>query len=196
VASDLDQDVGTPGHEEKPRRHRWILEWTIVLVAALGLAVALRTFVIQTYSIPSGSMIPTLMVGDRIVVDKLSYHLHPVHRGDVVVFATPPKELPVLMVNDLVKRVIGLPGETISSGRRGEVLINGKVIDQPWLTASARADPGPPIRTQTIPAGDIFVMGDNRGLSDDSRDYGPVRESLIVGRAVFGFWPLSRIHFL
>ncbi|HXQ75425.1 MAG TPA: signal peptidase I [Acidimicrobiales bacterium] len=196
MASDLDQDVGTPDRVEKTRRHRWILEWTVVLVAALGLAVALRTFVIQTYSIPSGSMIPTLMVGDRILVDKLSYHLHPVHRGDVVVFATPPKELSVLMVNDLVKRVIGLPGETISSGPRGEVLINGKVIDQPWLTASARADPGPPIRTQRIPAGDIFVMGDNRGLSDDSRDYGPVSESLIVGRAVFGFWPLSRIHLL
>ena len=77
---------------------------------ALGLAVVLRTFVIQTYSIPSVSMVPTLKVGDRILVDKLSYHLHPVHRGDVVVFATPPKEIPILMVKDLVKRVIGLPG--------------------------------------------------------------------------------------
>jgi signal peptidase I len=181
---------------KKPGRRRWILEWVLVLAVAVGLAVVLRTYVVQTYSIPSGSMIPTLMVGDRILVDKLSYHLHPVHRGDVVVFATPPKEIPILMVNDLVKRVIGLPGETISSGPHGEVLINGMVIDQPWLTASARADPGPPIKTQKIAAGHIFVMGDNRGLSDDSRDYGPVSESLIVGRAVFGFWPLSRIHLL
>jgi signal peptidase I len=173
-----------------------LVEWVVVLVLALGLAVVLRTWVVQTYSIPSGSMIPTLMIGDRILVDKLSYHLHPVHRGDVVVFATPPKEIPILMVNDLVKRVIGLPGETISSGPRGEVLINGKVIDQPWLTASARADPGPPIRKQKIPKGEIFVMGDNRGSSDDSRDYGPVSESLIVGRAVLGFWPLSRVHLL
>jgi signal peptidase I len=138
---------------KKPGRRRWILEWVLVLAVAVGLAVVLRTYVVQTYSIPSGSMIPTLMVGDRILVDKLSYHLHPVHRGDVVVFATPPKEIPILMVNDLVKRVIGLPGETISSGPHGEVLINGMVIDQPWLTASARADPGPPIKTQKIAAG-------------------------------------------
>lgn len=163
---------------------------------ALGLAVGLRTFVIQTYSIPSVSMLPTLRVGDRILVDKLSYRLHAVHRGDVVVFATPPKEIKVLMVNDLVKRVIGLPGETISSGPRGEVFINGRLINQPWLTAGARNDPGPTIRRQKIPPGEVFVMGDNRGSSDDSRFIGPVDESLIVGRAVFGFWPLSHIHLL
>jgi signal peptidase I len=196
VATDLEQRAGPPSHKRKPPRSRWILEWVIVLVVALGVAVGLRTFVIQTYSIPSGSMIPTLMIGDRILVDKLSYHLHAVHRGDVVVFATPPKEIPILKVNDLVKRVIGLPGETISSGPHAEVFINGKRIDQPWLTASARADPGPPIRKQKIPAGEMFVMGDNRGSSDDSRFIGPVHESLIVGRAVLGFWPLSRIHLL
>jgi signal peptidase I len=201
VATDLDEHLGrsNPGETkgtEKPRSKRWIVEWVVVLVVALGLAFCLRTFVIQTYSIPSVSMVPTLKVGDRILVDKLSYHLHPVHRGDVLVFATPPKEVPILMVKDLVKRVIGLPGETISSGPHGEVLVNGKKISQPWLTAPARANPGPPIRTQVIPKGDMFVMGDNRGLSDDSRDYGPVPESLIVGRALFGFWPLSRIHLL
>ena len=196
MTSDLDEHMDTPVPVPRPGGIRWIVEWIIVLLVAVAIAFGLRTWVVQTYSIPSGSMIPTLMIGDRIVVDKLSYDLHPVHRGDVVVFATPPKEIPILQVKDLVKRVIGLPGETISSGPRGEVLINGKVIDQPWLTAGARADPGRPIRTQKIPAGDIFVMGDNRGLSDDSRDYGPVPESLIVGRAVFGFWPLSRIHWL
>jgi signal peptidase I len=197
VASDLDQSVGRPPtHVKKPGRNRWIAEWVFVLVVALGLAVVLRTFVIQTYSIPSVSMVPTLKVGDRILVNKLSYHLHAVHRGDVVVFATPPKELPLLMVKDLVKRVIGLPGETISSGPNAEVFINGQEIKQPWLTAGARADPGPAIKTQKIPAGEVFVMGDNRGSSEDSRFIGPVHESLIVGRAEFGFWPLSRIHLL
>jgi len=196
VTSDLEQQVGGSSREPPRRRNRWLIEWGAVLLLALALAVGLRTFVIQTYSIPSGSMIPTLLVGDRILVDKLSYHLHAVHRGDVVVFATPPKEIPVLMVNDLVKRVIGLPGETISSGPRGEVFINGKLISQPWLTANARSHPGPAIRKQKIPAGMIFVMGDNRGSSDDSRFIGPVSESLIVGRAVLGFWPLSHIHLL
>src|SRR5580658_7327187 len=188
--------MDTPVPVPKPGGTRWIVEWIIVLLVAVAIAFGLRTWVVQTYSIPSGSMIPTLMVGYRIVVDKLSYDFHALHRGDVVVFATPPKEIPILMVKDLVKRVIGLPGETISSGPRGEVFINGKLIDQPWLTAAARADPGPPIVTQKIPSGHIFVMGDNRGSSDDSRDYGPVSESLIVGRAVLGFWPLSRIHLL
>ncbi len=196
MASDLDQRVDGSSRGGKPRGSRWLVEWGLVLLVAFGLAVGLRTFVIQTYSIPSGSMIPTLQIGDRILVDKLSYHLHAVHRGDVVVFATPPEEIKVLMVNDLVKRVIGLPGETISSGPRGEVFINGKLIKQSWLTANARNDPGPPIRTQKIPAGEVFVMGDNRGSSDDSRFIGPVSESLIVGRAVLGFWPLSHIHLL
>jgi signal peptidase I len=196
VAGDLDQIVVGPRHAKAPGRNRWIVEWALVLLAALGLAFLLRTFVIQTYSIPSVSMVPTLMVGDRILVDKLSYDFHPVHRGDVVVFATPPKEIPILNVKDLVKRVIGLPGETISSGPHGEVFINGTRIDQPWLTASARADPGPPIVKEKIPKGQIFVMGDNRGSSDDSRYFGTVPESLIVGRAVLGFWPLSRIHWL
>ena len=196
MASDLEQLVGESSGDRRSSRRRWIIEWGVVLLVALLLAVGLRTFVLQTYSIPSGSMIPTLQIGDRILVDKLSYHLHPVHRGDVIVFATPPKELPVLMVNDLVKRVIGLPGETISSGPRSEVYINGKLIDQPWLTANARNDPGPAIRKQKIPAGYVFVMGDNRGSSDDSRFIGPISESLIVGRAVLGFWPLSHIHWL
>ena len=196
MTSDLDEHMDTPVPVPRPGGIRWIVEWIIVLLVAVAIAFGLRTWVVQTYSIPSGSMIPTLMIGDRIVVDKLSYDLHPVHRGDVVVFATPPKEIPILQVKDLVKRVIGLPGETISSGPHGEVLINGKVIDQPWLTAGARAYPGEAIRRQRIPAGDIFVMGDNRGESEDSRVFGPVPESLIVGRAVFGFWPLSRIHLL
>lgn len=196
MASDLDQIGSGPRHAKTPGRNRWIVEWVLVLLAALGLAFLLRTFVVQTYSIPSVSMVPTLMVGDRILVDKLSYDFHAVHRGDVVVFATPPKELPILNVKDLVKRVIGLPGETISSGLHGEVFINGKLIDQPWLTKSARENPGPAIVKQKIPPGQIFVMGDNRGSSDDSRYFGTVPESLIVGRAVLGFWPLSRIHWL
>jgi signal peptidase I len=132
------------------------------------------------------------MVGDRILVSKLSYHLHDVHRGDIVVFGRPPAESSD--IKDLVKRVIGLPGETISSGPRGEVLINGKPIDQPWLTARAKATPGPSIRTQKIGPNQYFVMGDNRGDSADSRFFGTIPRSIIVGHVVLRFWPLSQIH--
>jgi signal peptidase I len=154
-----------------------------------------RAFVAQTFFIPSGSMEPTLMVGDRILVDKLSYHLHGVGRGDIVVFSTPPGEPATPQLKDLVKRVIGLSGERISSEANGTVLINGKPLREPWLSASARSDPGPPIRPQVIPAHEYFVMGDNRGDSQDSRYFGPISRSLIVGRVVFRIWPISHMGF-
>jgi len=118
------------------KSNRWIIELVGVVVVAVVVAFLLRTFVIATYSIPSGSMEPTLQVGDRIVVNKLSYDVHGVDRGNIVVFSTPPKEdCAGPPVADLVKRVIGLPGETISlSG--GDVLINGRLLEQPWLPAS------------------------------------------------------------
>src|SRR5580704_16300185 len=122
---------------------RWVLELVGVLVAAVVVAVLLRTFVVATYSIPSGSMEPTLQIGDRIVVDKLAYHLHGVDTGNIIVFRTPPSEnCAGPPVSDLVKRVIGQPGEIISLSR-GHVLINGKLLAQPWLP--------PPVRTQTYP---------------------------------------------
>ena len=177
------------------RRRRWVLEWVAVILVAVGVAFGARIFVLQTFYIPSGSMIPTLQIGDRIVVDKLSYHLHGVHRGDIVVFRRPPGE-PDVSVQDLVKRVIGLPGETIASGAHGEVFIDGKPIAQPWLTASARRDPGPPISPQKLGPDQYFVMGDNRGDSSDSRVFGPISGSLIAGHAVLLIWPFSRIGIL
>jgi signal peptidase I len=146
-------------------------------------------------------MLPTLQIGDRIIVDKLSYRLHDVHRGDIVVFARPPLEDHEYA--DLVKRVIGLPGETISS-KNGAVYINGKKLNEPWLppgpdsyTGALSGDdahpqfdlPGP----VKIPPGEYFVMGDNRTDSEDSRFFGPIPKSLIVGRAVAVIWPLSQI---
>ncbi len=129
------------------------------------------------------------MIGARILVDKLAFHLTGIHRGDIVVFRRPPGE-PV-HVADLVKRVIGLPGETISPAPDGAVLIDGRPIGQPWLSASARGNPGGPITTTRIPAGHYFVMGDDRGNSSDSRVFGPISRSLIVGRADARIWPLG-----
>jgi signal peptidase I len=146
-------------------------------------------------------MVPTLKIGDRIIVNKLSYRIHGVGRGDIVVFARPPGEAAICSpppVNDLVKRVIGLPGETISlSG--GQVFINGHELAEPWLPAGTQTLPGPgdvpyslsqPFR---IPQGDYFVMGDNRTESCDSRYWGPIPRSLIVGKVDLRIWPISRI---
>jgi signal peptidase I len=178
-----------------PRRGRWVLEWAIVLVVAVVLAVGVRTYVAQMFYIPSGSMLPTLQIGDRIVVDKLSYHFHAVDRGDIVVFRRPPLEL--ANYSDLVKRVIGLPGDTIASVD-GRIMVNGRFLAEPWL-------PNPPPETlpsplsapyslnhpYRVPAGDYYVMGDNRTDSEDSRYFGPIPRSLIVGKMAFKAWPLT-----
>ncbi len=183
---------------------RWIVELVGVAFVAIVFAILLRTFVVATYSIPSGSMEPTLQVGDRIVVDKLAYHLHGVGRADIVVFSTPPLEdCAGPPVADLVKRVMGLPGETISL-TDGKVYIDGRFLPEPWLPASARnaTYPGPAGQPYSlhhayrIPSGDVFMMGDNRTESCDSRYWGPVRESTIVGKVDLRMWPLSRIGFL
>jgi signal peptidase I len=189
----LDEDRG------KGSGYRWVIEWAVILIAVLLCTVLLRTYVIQSFYIPSPSMVPTLDVGDRIMVNKLSYDLHSVHRGDIVVFKRPPLE--EQNFPDLVKRVIGLPGETIST-ENGHIYINGKLLDEPWLPAGPQSYtgalpddehpqfnmPGP----VHIPAGEYFVMGDNRTDSEDSRFFGPIPKSLIVGRAVAVVWPLSQ----
>ena len=163
-------------------------------MVALVVALLIKTFLVQPFSIPSGSMEPTLQIGDRVLVSKVSYHLHGIQRGDIVVFKTPKTDNEP-GVNDLIKRVIGLPGETIQSGPDASVLINGQYVNQPWLSAAAKESPGPAIPKQTIPAGDYFVMGDNRGDSDDSRfpNVGLIPRNLIVGKAVMVVWPLNRI---
>jgi signal peptidase I len=188
------------GRRKSPRRGRWLIEAAVIVVVALVLAVVLRTFVVQTFYIPSGSMEPTLQIGDRILVDKLSYHLHSVHRGDIIVFVRPETEnCGGEPVNDLVKRVIGLPNETISLSK-GRVLINGKVLSEPWLPSyeQASTSPGPEgdapynlARPYHIPANNYFLMGDNRDYSCDSRYWGPINRSLIVGKVIVRIWPLS-----
>lgn len=212
--------AGPPGGRGHRRRGRVLVEWAIVLVVALVVAVGVRTFVLETFYIPSGSMLPTLKVGDRIVVDKLSYDLHPVHVGDIVVFRRPPSW--PKQYADLVKRVIGLPGETLWV-HAGNVFVDqggcsttgpctGPVVHAPGSTVPLRqlqerflpvvdrnvTHPGPPAgpfdlaAPYTVPAGDLFVMGDNRTDSADSRYYGPVPRHDVVGEVVFRYWPLSR----
>jgi signal peptidase I len=159
----------------KGRGYRTVVEWTIILIAVLICTVGLRTYVIQSFSIPSLSMYPTLQVGDRIIVDKLSYHLHAVHRGDIIVFRRPPLEDQEYA--DLLNEPWLPPGPDSFSGP-----LPGDAHPQFNL-------PGP----VKIPAGEYYVMGDNRTDSEDSRFFGPIPKSLIVGRAVAVVWPISHI---
>ncbi len=148
-------------------------------------------------------MEPTLQIGDRILVNKLSYHLHGVDRGDIVVFSRPPAEnCGGPEVNDLVKRVIGLPGDVLSLSSNHDVDVDGKRLEETWLPSSERGNtfPGPAgssfnlARPYRVPANDYFVMGDNRTDSCDSRYWGPISKSLIVGKVDVRVWPISSVH--
>ena len=178
---------------------RAILEWGSVVVGALVLAVLVRTFLFGAYYIPSPSMEPTLSIGDRIVVNKVSYRLHDVNRGDLVVF-TPIGKAAAEGIDDLIKRVIGLPGETVTVAD-GRVLIDGGMLIEPYLADPLSTDDlqtvpwclDGGVAKCTVPADHVFVMGDNRPNSRDSRFFGPVPIDSIAGRAFARFWPLGSL---
>ena len=139
----------------------------------------------RTFASPSNvSMEPTIQPGDTVGV---STHFSTLQRGTVVVFHTPPQDNLTV-----AKRIVGLPGETISSAPDGRVLINGQPIDEPWLSSSEEANPGPLIRQMTIPQGEYWVLGDYRSASEDSRFFGPVPKANIEGVAVSIVAPPSR----
>jgi signal peptidase I len=168
------------------------------VVLAAVIALLLRTFVIGHYYIPSESMEPTLhgcasCNNDHVLVDKLSYKLHDVHRGDVVVFHRPPAWIVTQKL--LVKRVIGLPGDVVSE-RGGTVYVNGLALQEPYTSKVRTPNCQLNFTPVTVPPGDYFVMGDNRCDSSDSRAFGPIAKSKIVGRAFIIIWPLGRIHWI
>ncbi len=165
-------------------RLRSVLGWVITLVVATLVAIAARTYAVQTFFIPSPSMTPTLQVGDRVLVNKLS---STIHRGDIVVFHDVPAD--VGGPPTLVKRVIGLPGETISS-TGSSVLIDGRKVAEPWLPplVGACSETTVHITPTKIPAGHYYVLGDCRGNSDDSRYWGVVPQSKIVGKVDVVVW--------
>jgi signal peptidase I len=191
AAPEADESETTKTVERPTRRShsRRVIEWTAVLGGALLVALLIKVLLFQAFMIPSESMTPTLKVGDRVLVNKLSYRLHDIHRGDVVVFARPPAAKSAGDDSDLIKRVIGLPGDTLE-GSGGVVVVNDKTLDEPYLPPGVVTGDFP--RT-TVGPGQIFVMGDNRSNSRDSRFFGPVPESLVVGRAFVKVWPLSGV---
>ncbi|MGD0343493.1 MAG: signal peptidase I [Acidimicrobiales bacterium] len=181
--------------EERRRKRRSLrlhaLGWIAIAVGAVGLAVLIRTYVVQTFYVPSKSMTPTLQVGDRILVDKLPVVSRVLQRGDIIVFRRVARDTDLPGPSDLVKRVIGLPGETVSS--RGDVvLINGKPLAEPWLPDLKKVpgcfEPSLNIRTTVVPANSYFVLGDCRGDSSDSRVWGAVPASRIIGKVFLVVW--------
>jgi signal peptidase I len=176
----------------RPRR-KVVIEWTVILLVAIIASFLVRLYAVQTFFIPSGSMEPTLHVGDRILVNKLSVRFGTINIGDIIVFKAPPAEhCDDGDFTDLVKRVIGLPGDVMTS-KGNVVYINGKPLKEPWTYFHTL---NPPIKNVTVPKNSYFVMGDNRANSCDSRYWGSVPRSDIIGKAFFRIWPLSRIGFL
>jgi len=174
-------------------RRKVIIEWGVILVVAVVASFLVRAYAVQTFFIPSGSMEPTLHVGDRILVNKLSVRFGTINVGDIIVFKAPPSEhCDDGSYDDLVKRVIGLPGQTITS-KGNTVYVNGKALKEPWTYFH---DLNPPIKKVKVPKNSYYVMGDNRANSCDSRFWGSVPRSDIIGKAFFRMWPLSRIGFL
>ena len=187
VAVEPDPD---PEEQENPSGLRNVAEWILIMGGALLVAILIKTFLFQAFYIPSLSMSPTLKVNDRVLVNKLSYDLHDVHRGDLVVFKSLPSE--GSQTKDLIKRVIGLPGDTVES-RDGRIVINGEVLAEPYLEPDVTTGP---MEKTTVPAEHLWVMGDNRPESRDSRSFGAIPESLVIGRAFVRVWPVTAIRLL
>jgi signal peptidase I len=198
---DLDEKRSS-GHSplrEQTSFGRLLREWGPVLFAAVVIALFVRLVLVQAYHIPSASMVPTLEEGDRVVVNRLSYQFGEVERGQVVVFKKPQGSSGQ---NDLIKRIIGLPGETIRFADN-QVYVNGLRLEEPYLaeqdstrprlTIPGCAQTTPAPDTCVVPEGAIFMMGDNRLGSSDSRVFGPIEIDNVVGRAFLRVWPLNNL---
>lgn len=167
------------------------LEWVAVIIGAVVVALLIKTFVAQAFRIPSDSMLPTLQEQDRVLVNKLSYRVGDINRGDVVVFER-PDALPAAPGDpeDLIKRVIGLPGDELLA-RDGTLYVNERELIEPYLadgTFTFGLD-----EPVTVGDDEVFVMGDNRENSSDSRVFGPISQDTVIGRAFSVMWPPTRI---
>jgi signal peptidase I len=197
------------------KTRRAVVETVLLVGLAIIIAIVLRAFVAQAFRIPSASMEPQLMIGDRVVVSRLAYRVHDPRRGDIIVFDCPPAAgcpddshdaLPVRAakalgeallirqpdVEEFIKRVIGLPGDVVE-GHDGFVFVNGTLLVEPYLPKGTITSDFGPI---TVEKDKLWVMGDNRGNSGDSRVFGQIEQDTIVGRAMLRVWPPGRLAFL
>ena len=186
-----------------------IIEILGTIALALVLAESVQAAILKPFVIPSGSMEPTLVPNQRVLVDRLAYDFGSPQRGDIVVFHPPdpltcgdltvpntepcPTSNPKPATQYFVKRIIGLPGDHLSI-RGGHPVINGQLLsNEPYISACGGAPDCDMSRTITIPKGEYFMLGDNRGDSDDSRFWGPIPESWIIGEVFATYWPPDRI---
>jgi signal peptidase I len=178
-----------PRKDEPPSFGRYLLDVAVVVLIAFIIATGIKTWILQPFEIPSGSMENTLQVSDRVVVEKLTYRFRSPHAGEVVTFLAPDGS-----GREFIKRVIAVGGQTVDV-RDGAVYVNGRKLTEPYVNPRYKdtytAD-GP----VKVPVGRVYVMGDNRTDSEDSRVYGPQPLNHITGRAFAIYWPLSRIRAL
>ena len=183
-----DQQFETSAREPRsaPKKSGGVVEYLVILLVSFALVFGfVRPFVMEAFWIPSGSMIPTLQINDRVLVNKFIYRFTEPDRGDIIVFESVdnPDE-------DLIKRVVALPGDTVAV-RRGHLILNGDRRKEPYLNKNL---PDRSFYAKTkIPKNHVFVMGDNRGNSADSRVFGPLPSDNVKGEAFLRFWPISKI---
>ena len=215
-APDIEDGLPPFAVEQPPAAKRAAREIPVLLVTAAVIAWVIKSFVAQAFYIPSESMVPQLEVNDRVVVSHLAYNLHDPNRGDIVVFHDPRNgangddggkdNLIVRFIRgvggavglvqpsteEFIKRVVALPGETVEA-KSGRIYVNGRLLFEPYLPAGTVTSDFAPV---VIPEGALWVMGDNRGNSSDSRFFGPIRKSTVIGRAVLRVWPPGSASFL
>lgn len=205
--------IGEEPGEEREGFIDFLKELPVLIVVAFGIALLIKTFLVQAFFIPSGSMENTLLIGDRVLVSKVTFHIRDPKRGDIIVFVSPteafnprPNRGPIgNFINslgeglglksperDFIKRVIGLPGQTVQV-KEGHVWIDGKKLTEPYIHDQV---PMPDYGPLKVGKNELFVMGDNRGNSQDSRVFGPIKESSVVGRAFVLIWPVDRFRIL
>jgi signal peptidase I len=188
-----------PDTSRRKQRSFWV-ELPILLIVAILVAVLVRTFLVQTFYIPSGSMETTLEINDRVLVNKIVYRFRDPHRGEVIVFVPPKQWEAGEDKDDYIKRVVGVGGDrVVCCDENGRITINGRVLNEDYLYAG-NAPSSQPFDV-TVPAGRLFVLGDHREASADSRyhlnyDSGTIPVSSVVGRAFVIFWPFSHVSTL
>jgi len=168
---------------------RFIIDLIEIIIIAFALSWVLRTYVIEGRIVPTGSMLPTIQLQDQVMVDKVFFkYFDQIKSGDIIVFHPPEA---ANSNDDFIKRVIGLPGDTIQI-KNHKTYVNNREINEPYLLEPAKEDFGPKV----VPEDSLFVMGDNRNNSDDSRKWGFLPLENVSGRALFRYWPLNRFGLL